>query len=83
LNTGTSDIDRRMRDLMAVTTPLQRLRMASSMFSTARTMVLAGPAAGNEDQRLRLFRRLYGRDFPEPQRDRILEHLRHVSTPHR
>lgn len=72
-----------MRHLMAATTPLRRLHMASNMFSTARKLVLAAPAASSEDQRLRLFRRLYARDFPKAQLEQILRHLQDRQPTHR
>ncbi|MBM4116398.1 hypothetical protein FJ251_01465 [bacterium] len=62
------------RQIMALT-PEERLRMASSLFDTARALVLAGLPPGEEPRRA-LFLRFYGHDFPDPaQRERILAAL--------
>lgn len=53
-------------------TPAEHLRMASSLFDTARALALAGLPPGVEPRRA-LFLRFYGQDFPDPaQRERIL-----------
>ena len=55
--------------------PEERLRMVSSLFDTARALVLAGLPPGTEPRRA-LFLRFYGQDFPDPaQRERILAAL--------
>jgi len=55
----------------------ERLRMACDMFDTARRMTMAGlPDHGGEGQRrVALFLRLYGSDFDEPTRERIIARI--------
>ena len=73
----TSDgVERRVREMMASKTPLQRLRMASRMFSTARALVKAGLSESEQDSRVLLFRRLYARDFTDDERERIAAQLK-------
>ncbi len=49
--------------------------MASGMFAAARALALAGRPDDATDQRAYLFGRFYERDFSEPERTRIIEHL--------
>jgi hypothetical protein len=58
-----------------------RVRMACEMFDLARTLAMAGiraaePSIGHHDMRVRLFERLYGDDFSEEERARIVATLR-------
>ncbi len=76
MNAATRDIDRRVRDLMARTSPLRRLAMASGMFHAARELALAGRPDTEPDARAYLFRRFYQRDFSASERMRIVEYLR-------
>lgn len=59
----------------------ERLRMAGSMFQTARRLVLASlleqnPNATPEDLRVGLFLRFYGDDFDEKRKEAIIAELR-------
>lgn len=58
-----------------------RVRMTCEMFDLARTLTVAGirtnePAISDHDLRARLFERLYGDDFSEEERARIVATLR-------
>jgi len=65
-------VQERYRCQIMALAPEERLRMASSLFDTARALVLAGLPPGTEPRRA-LFLRFYGQDFPDPaQRERIL-----------
>jgi hypothetical protein len=71
--------ERYRRQIMALA-PEERLRMVSSLFDTARALVLAGLPPGVEPRRA-LFLRFYGQDFPDPaQRERILAALAWTPT---
>lgn len=61
--------------MMAKRSPVERLRMASRMFATARALVRAGlgpatPSSGS--LRRDMFLRFYGRDFTDREREAIL-----------
>jgi hypothetical protein len=66
--------------MMAAKTPLERLRIASRMFATVRALATAGEPVPEADRRVHLFLRLYARDFPEAERERIVGQLTHTST---
>jgi len=70
--------DRYRRQLMALT-PARRLAMACRMFGTAKALIRAGIARGDpvsrtEARRL-MFLRLYGQDFNETDRAKVVAHL--------
>ena len=69
-------VEERVRTMMASKTPLQRLRMASNMFTTAQALVRAGMSESEKDFRVHLFSRLYARDFTVAERERIVAHLK-------
>jgi CMP-2-keto-3-deoxyoctulosonic acid synthetase len=67
--------------LMAQRSGSDRVRMACEMFDLARALVVANIRAGaptisSHDLRARLFERLYGGDFSEEERARIVANLR-------
>jgi hypothetical protein len=73
-------VEKRYRDMMMARTPVERLKMASRMFSTAKALVRAGllhQYGHLEPQELRrhIFLRFYGNDFSEAEREKILEYL--------
>jgi hypothetical protein len=77
--------------LLAERSGEERFLMGCDMFDTSRALVCAGltaesPWKSEEELRVRLFLRFYGRDFPPDERDRIVEALRNwerrnVDTP--
>jgi len=74
------DIEKRFREMMLSRSPGERLAMACRMFSTAKSLVLAGISQEPEEQqregiRRRLFLRFYRDDFGPAERKKILEHL--------
>jgi len=75
-----ADIQARYRAMIQALSPEERLRMASGMFATAQTLVLAGARAGPAERRTRLFLAFYGREYPEAERQRILDALRASSA---
>ena len=74
-----ADIEDRYRRQLMGLTPSQRLAMACRMFATAKALVRAGIAdAGtlsHREARRLMFLRLYGQDFCETDRAKILAHL--------
>ncbi len=81
MNDTPADIETRFRELILARSPAQRLAMAGRMFATAKALVRAGlldmhGIIDPVDLRKHLFLRLYGRDFAEPEKARILDCLR-------
>ena len=67
--------------LLAQRSGSDRVRMACEMLDLARALAVAGIRAGElaisgRDLRVRLFERLYGEDFSEEERARIIATLR-------
>ena len=67
--------------LLAQRSGSDRVRMACEMFDLARALAVAAiriaePATSGRDLRVRLFERLYGEDFSEEERARIIATLR-------
>jgi hypothetical protein len=77
------DPEQRIRELMARRTPLERLQMASRMFSTARTLAAAGlgPSFSGSALREALFLRFYRADFSLAQREAILARIARAAFP--
>ena len=79
--TDTSpEIEALWLEMWKKTTPAQRVRMGSDMFSAAKTMAMAGirKEIGHDDpkeMRRRLFMRFYGTDFTPEETERILRHM--------
>jgi hypothetical protein len=78
--TDTSpDMEARYRERILALSPADRFEMASRMFSTARTLAIAGirlESGSSLSIQERLFRRLYAQDFSEQETERIAAHLR-------
>ena len=75
-----TDVEARFQRQLMSLTPEERLSMACRMFADAKALVLAAIAqeapASPPEIRCRLFLRLYGEDFSEANREKILAHLR-------
>jgi hypothetical protein len=74
------DIERRYRQMMLSQSPSRRVAMACRMFATAKALIRAGIRQPDEGLspagwRRYLFLRLYGGDFDEAEREKILSHL--------
>ncbi len=75
------EIDRRYREMLMARSRAERLRMGCSMYSTARTIIIASvlerfPEASAEQIREALFLRFYDGDFSPEDKRRILDALR-------
>jgi hypothetical protein len=80
MNDTTPDIEKRQASMIAVLSPAERLRMASSMFDTGRALLRIGLKRQNESiseaqLREQIFSRLYGEDFSGTEIKRILTSL--------
>ena len=74
-----ADVEARYRRQLMALSPPRRLAMACRMFATAKALIRAqvargGPVSPAEARRL-MFLRLYGQDFSETDRAKILAHL--------
>lgn len=81
MNDTAPDMAARLDALLAQRSGSDRVRMACEMFDLARALAVAGirndePDISLRDLRARLFERLYGRDFSEEERARIIATLR-------
>jgi hypothetical protein len=80
-------MEARYRAMLLARSPEERVRMADSMFSSARRLVVASllaadPSASPATIRQGLFLRFYGHEFDEPARQRILERLASAGAGH-
>ena len=75
------EMEERYRRMLMALAPEERLRRGCNMFQTAKAIVIAsiknelGPHITESELRCRLFLRLYGTDFSEPTRLKILSRL--------
>ena len=81
MNDTSPDVAAQFDALMARRSGSDRVRMACEMFDLARALAVAGiradhPGISGNDLRVRLFERLYGDDFSDEERSRILAALR-------
>ena len=73
MNDTTPEVARIYRDLLMSRSGAERFRMGCELFDTAKAFALAGlRARGEEDVAERLFLRLYGSDFNDEDRSRIV-----------
>jgi hypothetical protein len=80
VNDTSPETEARYHAMLLARSPEQRLRMAGSMFSTARRLVVASilaadPSASPADIRRALFLRFYGQEFDRAARERILARI--------
>ena len=77
----TSDaVEAKFREMVLARSPAERLAMACGMFTTAKALIRAGllQECGDLDRaelRRRIFFRLYGDDFDEVDKEKILSLL--------
>ena len=77
MNDTPLSIVNRMLGMLTTRTPVERLKMTSSMFDSGKTLLLMGlrrenPTFNNSQLRCLLLRRLYGDCFNQIQLERIL-----------
>jgi hypothetical protein len=82
-DTPTS-VARGFRNLLARKSPVERLRMCTRMFATAKTLAIAGihqrrGEVSEDELREALFLHFYGLEFGEDERRAILESIRNAA----
>lgn len=67
MNDTSADVERLVRDRYASMTPEERMRIAASMYETARAIVESSLPNGltTEQRRYAVAKRLYGDELPE------------------
>ncbi len=79
------EMAQKYKDLIMALSPGQRLLMGCEMFDTAKALMEAGlaiePNPKNLSLRIRLFHRLYGRDFSPDELDKITRALEAYEAP--
>ena len=78
------EMERKYRRMLLGQSGAERLRMGSSMFSTARALAIASilekdPSAPPARLREQIFLRFYGADFDADERERIVARLRRTA----
>ena len=76
----SKDIEERMFRMMAQKTPVERLRMASSMFDSGKRLMAAGlrkeyGPLTEAQLRARIFMRMYRQDYSDAEIEKIMKHL--------
>lgn len=74
------NMSRKMREMIQVISPIERLKAGCSMYETSKTLVTLGilaenPGISKANLRKKLFLKLYGDDFDSVVREKILKHL--------
>jgi hypothetical protein len=73
----SKDISNLYNDMLNKLTGQERMQLCSDMFDTARELILASFPKGisEKEKRKLLFLRLYGQDFSEEEKEKILQSL--------
>ena len=81
MNDADPAVAKEWRKRIAALSGSQRVIMACRMFHAGRAMVLASfpPGLSERERKALLFERLYGKDFNEEEKKKILEHLKHCA----
>ena len=80
MNDTQAKIEQRYKEMLMYKTPLERLKMASRMYDSARKLVIAGILKERQHStpsqlRAQLFLRMYGNDFTAAERERIIKKI--------
>lgn len=80
MNDTSPSIDKKMREMIRAKTPLERLKMGSSMYETSRHLIIRSilennPSISKKDLRTELFLKFYRNDFSVEECERIIKHL--------
>ena len=76
----TSEITEKMCEMIREKTPLERLKMGSSMYQTSKSLVVRAilednPNISQAHLRRELFLKFYSNDFDAITRDKIVKHI--------
>jgi uncharacterized protein YneF (UPF0154 family) len=82
----TPEMEEKVREIIRLKTPQERLEMASSMFALSRKLVIQAILRENPDisdsaLRVEFFLKFYGQDYAEEELQKILAALGQCQTP--
>lgn len=74
------EIDQKMRGLIQLKLPIERLKMGCSMYETSKKLVSDSilrnnPKISKKDFKIELFLKMYGDDFAPDLREKIINYL--------
>jgi len=80
MNDTTPEIAEKMREMIRMKSPMERLEMGCSMHETSKYLVIcailkSNPHISKEGLRQELFLRFYGNDFDSVRREEIIKHF--------
>lgn len=80
------EMEEKVREIIRLKTPQERLQMASSMFALSRNLVIQAilrenPNISDTVLRQEFFRKFYGQDYTPEELQKILDALAKVQTP--
>ncbi|KPK90390.1 hypothetical protein AMJ80_08445 [bacterium SM23_31] len=80
MNDTPAKIEQRYKEMLLSKSPLARLKMASRMYDSGRKLVMSGilkesPHLDKSQLRAHLFLRMYGNDFTDNERERIIKKI--------
>ncbi|NGX27341.1 MAG: hypothetical protein K940chlam6_01275 [Chlamydiae bacterium] len=76
----TPEIEQKVREMMELKSPTERVKMGFSMYETSKYIVTqsilhSNPHISKSDLRREIFLRFYGDDFTPEKREKIIKHL--------
>lgn len=79
----TPDISQKIREMIRMKPPIERLKMGCSMYETSRYLITRAimeknPHISKSALRQELFLRFYGNDFDPISREKILKHFEYI-----
>ncbi|MBM3235295.1 hypothetical protein FJZ31_03240 [Candidatus Poribacteria bacterium] len=85
MNDTNPHLEKIYSDMMRSKSGAEKLKMGCSMFSTSKALIAAGirhrqPGISDIDLKVAVFLKLYGDDFDEEQKQKIIAHLRKNAT---
>ena len=85
MNDTDPRIEKIYSDMMKSKSGAEKLKMGCSMFSTSKKLIEAGirhrnPDISYTDLKIEVFLKLYGDDFDDEQKEKIIAHLRKWSA---
>jgi hypothetical protein len=80
MNDTTPAIAQKVREMIQLKTPTERLEMGASMYETSKQLMIQfirrrNPQISDRALRQEFFLRMYGSDFNPEERDKIAKHL--------
>ncbi len=80
MNDTSAEMDEKMREMIRIKTPLERLKMGSSMYATSRylierAIVEQNPLISKKELKKEVFLKFYGNDFSKEDCEKIVKYL--------